>query len=876
LPAPRVIALILCLGLAGAVWAQDEPDDEITVDLTVHYNSAYREGAWVPVDVFVKNDAYDVSGHIEVRIYDAMEQLTSPIYRVPAESPKASRKRFRLYCALGFANRLEAQLYDNGRAATPFPAYYDNARAIDPSDLMALVLTEEPSDFGFLYRIVGAGDDERRVHRENLGTEELGALADFPQCYDPFNVVILGDIDPSRIAERHRRLLRDYVEAGGVLVVCTGVNARAYRGSWVEDLAGVAIGATETIKESDLAAAVFGEDGTRGAKEWRECLLAEFHSRRVLRQQLGKDKTLAALKPLGRGFVATLGVDGMSRALQNCPGYLALWEYLMTVRDSSERFNLGAATEVCADALPLLSGIKIASRWTVLTYLLAYFVVGIALNWAACSLLKRRELFWVFLVLFSLGFTAYAVAFGTVGLAGGTEIEQVNVVALPRNARGGALHSIIGILPRPTSYFALELDREFALIRDVRAIGSVRGRDRATSERPFTATQASPANVTGFRVKSGTMRFILAESPVRLNGGISGKLIYDADGLNGTLRNETGLRLDNPFLVMNGQFCRVKRSRDDFDVSVSPHELDSLTDEYNGWTRFSRGGTARWRPGRYYSDMHLGQFREGFAWTLFSSWQTPGRFGAPNVGGGESVRRTHGAYLCGWLKGSVATDPTLDKPAAKKINETLLVAEVEIETRFDTDEWTSLVVQPAEQRGGKAVPLPLALFEPNGFAVSVPPWLLPGSGGEIAIDIEWRPKQDYALCLALNERTAEKTVKWSAKEPESTDARQEDEGEIVKITYRITDIGDVYDEQQGVVRGQLWAYQTGTEAPCENDGLLGAGGSGRARWQGRSSGWQRGLRVDDERVAGTFMVSARGRVSGGHKRNAVGGFSIWR
>lgn len=846
-----LMGVLVCLGTLAA-GAGDRKDDDITVDITVHFNTAYRENTWVPVDVSVTNDAFDVSGWIDVRVFDTMGELRSPVYRVPAESPKGSRKRFRAYCLLGYASRIEAQLYHKGRPATLFPAYYQNPQPIDPNGILALILTEEPSDFGFLYRLGGSGDTERRVHRENLNNERLDALADYPQCYRPFNVVVMGEIDPSRIAMRHRDLIRTYVETGGTLVVCTGADANLYRGSWVEELMGVSVGATSTVKETDLVRAAFGYDDPQTTKEWRECVFAELIPQSAAIKTIGNERVLAAVNQLGNGRAAAIAVDASSKVLQDFPAYLEFWKGLLAESPPSERLNLTAAVQKCAQMLPAMAGLEIASRVSVMVYLCSYLLIGIVANWVVCSLLKRREAFWVLLILFSFGFTGYAMVFGTVGLFSKTELEQIDVVFVPRNSAIAEVYSVVGILPGRTSYFSMELGGEDVLIRDPYAVSDIRQGYRAHKPRPFHFVEDTPAQAANLRAGSGEMRFILAESMVRAPGaGIVGSLIHDNAGIHGELENNTGLDLDDPVLLIDGAPLPVTDSGRRIQVSFSQDKLNTLQPNqlYSLPAIFSQMAAFP-APQGFRGDSRFATFRMSFLVQLFTSRDNLNEIGAQT-----------GPFFCAWTKTPIGAEPAVSKPAERHIRETLIIAEIEVEERFEPGKWFPLGVEPSTDEGGAQVPVSFERDGDEWIAVSAPPRLVNSGQGEILIEIDWYPKGGEELRLCLNQNGKN----WFTKEPEESTVVDRGADKAVHLTYRITDITSVWDEGTRTVRGQLWSVEPGQPSPCEDTD------SQNRIQQNRIQQNRLGVlrvssqrTVDRSRVRGTprpgFLLSARARI----------------
>ncbi|MCC6145387.1 MAG: hypothetical protein IT368_16395, partial [Candidatus Hydrogenedentes bacterium] len=309
----RFALLMLCLLCATIAYAQDpdaldtveEKKEGVNVSLTVNYGSAYREHSWVPVDILVSNYEYDISGHVEVRSFDMSGEIQSPIYRLPAECPENSRKRYRLYCHMDGAAGLEARLYHKNRVINQASANIQ-VRAIEPQDFLCLVLDNITEDYGFLGTELFKANTNVRLHRETLTTARLGLLADYPQCYSSFDIIIMGDVDPNRIAESHRDLLRSYVEQGGVLAVCTGGQAENYRGSWLEDLLGVQIGPETFTSETAIAQAAFPPVQQAGAVADRNCALATLTPVAEGVQTLGDSLVLATLRRYGSGYADTI------------------------------------------------------------------------------------------------------------------------------------------------------------------------------------------------------------------------------------------------------------------------------------------------------------------------------------------------------------------------------------------------------------------------------------------------------------------------------------------------------------------------------------------------------------------------------------------
>jgi hypothetical protein len=673
------LGLVLAASIVSSAWgAEDDTRGGINFDMAVNYGSAYRSGTWVPVDVIVNNREVDINGWLELRCLAGNDQ-EGPTYRVPAECPKGSVKRFRFTCCMQNATKIEAMLYQGRRRVLDFPPYIE-VRPIDSKDLLGLILDEEALDYGFLNDAV-TGGDIKRFHRESLNTDLLPLLSEQTQCYDPVNVIVMGDIDPNRIGLRQREVLAQYVRNGGVLVVCLGENAKRYRGTWVEGLLGVEIGPDEIVNEPDIVQELFTDAERNGAREDRRFAFTRITPQSPLVRTRGEGRVVAALNPLGSGYVATVAVDASSRALQSCAGYINLWRTLCLLREERGDLNFQAAFSHCANSIPYMSGVNVYSRGSVVLYLLLYFGLGIVGNWLFWNRLKRRELAWVTMIFVSVGFTLYAAVFGTVGRAKASEVEQVDVVRVPQEGGLARLHSIVGVLTARTSSYNINILEERPLVRDLSDESGMNfgwmgpnpnvGMSR---RRPFRFVQDTPARIEDFAVGASVLRLVCVESETLVPGPIQGELVLDDSGLSGLLTNQTGYTIRDACVFLDGEF---------YDLSATA----------DGWQVKSSRGSQRAFPGYGYDggSGDVTRFMKEFPLSLVSSGQMRGEW-EPNI--------TCGPYLCGWSTSSSVGRFEVEGTAKRHISETLVVADIKVERRKSDDAIWREIRTNGPNRGG--------------------------------------------------------------------------------------------------------------------------------------------------------------------------------
>ncbi len=576
-------AALLCAGAARGQDAKSARDRDLFVGLDVGYNTAFRDRSWAPVTVEIVNEQRDFDGYIEVRTFDFSNQQQSPSYILPAQCPKDSRKRFTLYAYLSGVERVEAWLYERGRRALDVPAYMQ-VQPIGKDDLLLLVLDDDPFNYGFLYAAVQREGKVVRVSRHGLPTSDLERMPDIPQAYEAFDAIVLGDIDPDRIAQRHRALIENYVAQGGTLVVSTGANAADYRGSWVAPLMGAQIGEATLTTEGDLARAL--PDAARaGLRPERQAMLASL-SPGDGATAAGDGVSLAVQRPLGTGRVYTVALDATSHALQDTAGYQALWRDMLTRRpDATATLNYEGFSNAIVQALPNLSGVTIRPLGWVMTYLLLYLAVGVVANWLFWNALKRREMAWLCLVGFSLAFTAYAMLFGRSGNLREAQQHTVGVVEMGPDGARAKVHALTGILTARTRTYSGTIEGARPIVRDAAgrstAINVFTGMPGGGSldSRPFGWVQSDPARIQSFRVGASELRMVVLENERPVDGGFAGELQIDESGIRGELENATGFPLRDASLVFDGVFIPMTIREDRLLVSIGTAELHQRRSE---------------------------------------------------------------------------------------------------------------------------------------------------------------------------------------------------------------------------------------------------------------------------------------------------------
>lgn len=619
------------------------------MDMLVNFDGNFANYTWVPIDVFVKNDQEDFVGTIEVRLYSG-DSLQSPIYSIPADSPKGSDKRWRVYAKLNSTTRVSANFYVGNRPVMPVPSYQDILPAPD-HDLMALLLTEDPADLGFLNGLLAAsdpGDKPRRLFRKWLHTDYAQRLPENPLCYEPYTFIFIDEFMSERVSPSRRAAIERYVRGGGVLVVMTGAHAGHHRGTWVEALTGVSMGTPTLVKESELIA-VFEERARVGASEGKTYPIAPIRAMEdASRVVEGAGHTLAVLRPLGRGYVATFAIDAKSKGLQSCKGYKDLWADILLHEESDLQLSFDGAVPRVREWLFNLAGIQMFSRTKVFGYLMTYVAVGIVGAWLLANYLKRREWAWGIMCVASIAFTGYALIFGTAGRATTTEVERVSFIQTRDGSTEARLDTMLGIVSPRTRAYDIPLegkplgvspgdffdDGGFAVSDDSRA---------------FRLLIGEPSTITDYRIGASDIRLLRITEEFDVPGPLTSSLVFDEGEISGSVWNESGYVLERPLLFYDGHI-------------------------YSGF-----GGDRRIRFPRYPDADVEGAFN--------NQWRHPDnhdyyKWGIVRTLVGRLPDAQATAYCVGWVgRTSLSTVMPDVEDVATNVEQSLLIAEVSVDVR---------------------------------------------------------------------------------------------------------------------------------------------------------------------------------------------------
>jgi hypothetical protein len=420
----------------------------VTLTVEAGFAGYFRDGAWLPVRISVRNDGGDLIGRLVVRPETSGDGILNT-YSTPVTLPSGARQTLFLYInARVFASQARVELIadDTGAVVTSAGA---NLRGIQPGDRLSAVVTTAPVNAVDLTSVTTSGYSAFQADWTPADVPDRAA------ALDALDTLVLTDVDTTTFTAAQRAALQAWVLGGGHLVVTGGANWRATAAGAADWLPFIPTGErdgtltalADWLRLSDSAArdldsSTILADGAVGAGA--RVLVAD-----------ADGAPLIVRGTYGDGTIDYLTVDPAASALRGWAGLPALWSHLLT----TARPQLGWANGVvdwsaARAAVEILPGYDpLPDLLPLCGFLAAYIALIGPLNYLVLSRLNRREWAWISIPALILVFSVAAYVIG--GNLRGSEatLNQLTLVRAWSGLPTARTETLIGLLsPRRTGY----------------------------------------------------------------------------------------------------------------------------------------------------------------------------------------------------------------------------------------------------------------------------------------------------------------------------------------------------------------------------------------------------------------------------------------
>ena len=524
------------------------PGDALTLQVQPHFAGTYKYGEWLPLRVSVGNSGGDLDAELRALITSGG---ASTAYVAPAPLPAGAQKDIELYVLLpSFARNVTVDLLADDQVLKSATI---DVRAMRNVTYVVGVVASDASAYSLMESMELA-----TAHRTvSTASFPLRDLPDRPQALRTFDALVLGDVDTQPLAPAQAEALRQWVAAGGRLIVAGGPGAERTLAGLPPELAPASV---ERDTARDLVAlAGFAGTGTGGIEGEFSAAYPDAAFGHVLAG--APDRPLVAERRVGQGWVTYLAFDPALSPFSAWAGMRAVWATLLApgaVYPSNLPPDVSPAqmaAQRLVYVLTNLPSLELPSiRW--LAILLGVYILLVGpVNYLVLRRLRRLERAWVSIPVLTFVFAGCAFGVGY-GLRGNDVIlNQVSTIQRTAAGSPALIRTYVGVFSPARSTYSLQV-QDGALVAPL-----VSEPDRFGG--PFEATgmtilNGEPALVRDLGINQWAMQSFQAERYAPSGEwDLKADLRYQDDRVEGVVRNPTPYDLSDVVIVAGSRFARL-------------------------------------------------------------------------------------------------------------------------------------------------------------------------------------------------------------------------------------------------------------------------------------------------------------------------------
>ena len=438
-----ILSVLLYSALLSPTMAQDNFRDVIEMSVEVGFGSFFRPGQWTPVRVELLNNGESVSGRLVVRP-ETSGTVVGNAFSTPIDLPKGSEKSALLNIqARSFPDRIRVELIDDGGVV----------QASREANLINLSTQDQ------LYAVVTgpntAAPGLSGVHIGGFEAEQaIWQAHDIPEnglSLESLDMMMLINIDSESLSGGQRRAIRDWVEAGGHLIVSGGPSALSTAEALLDLLPFIPEG-SQSI--DGLGALARYTDDTASLAERTIIAVGTVHEDADLLVEQGGIPLLIR-RTLGAGLVDYLAADSTLEPLASWDQLNGLWLKLLATRSPHPTWREGFITPgLGADAIANLPGVDLLPPLQTLCLFLATYIILVGpLNYLILSRLRRNGWGWLTIPVVIICFTGIAWTVGFSLRGAEVIVSRMTLVQSFADRDEARVDQFVGLLsPRRATY----------------------------------------------------------------------------------------------------------------------------------------------------------------------------------------------------------------------------------------------------------------------------------------------------------------------------------------------------------------------------------------------------------------------------------------
>ena len=571
------LALALLLFFALPIKAMAHPvTSGPSLQVSAGFETHYRNGNWVPVQITLRNDGPDFSGTLSLSASNPQfvvqgDTGTSLSYQFAITLANGARKQVTMYLPLysSMQNVTVKLLDSNGNAASTQSAALN---PLAPGDVFVGVLSDQSTGFGPL-STAPLPTQGGSVIVEFLNAHTMPSMAGILKN---FNMIVLDDFTTSNLSTAQLAALQTWVNQGGNLIVAGGPEWHRTTSALPAGLLPVAVNGTSTIAAGTTLLPLGGPTlGRLGQNQVPESVHSPVTVSKATLLDARKSEVvlssggipLIVQSRLGQGSVSYLAFDPTLEPLLGWQGASVFWEGLLlrslgdqllsnsSIFPGTGPYNTQGQQVLASRMSQLLQSLlpnTLPSPWTLVFLLVGYILVLGPMRLLLVHRLKRRDWSWriVLSSVIIFSFLTYGIALEEKG----TSILSNSITVAQLGQSGSASHitTYLGVFVPNQGDFQVHIPGSSLVQPSPGNLLLYQSGPVSSSDQTVTSI-ASAQNGSDVNLRNAgiwTLHTIISEQDHQLPQGLSSHLSFQNGMLEGTVTNTLGYALSDVYLLM--------------------------------------------------------------------------------------------------------------------------------------------------------------------------------------------------------------------------------------------------------------------------------------------------------------------------------------
>ncbi len=538
----------------------------------------FKYGDWLPLEISLENYGEATTVQVEATIVTRISGSNyNTTYQREVNLSERANKRFFLYVIpyVETTNPSGSIVYDTSvilkAGGRKLGEEKVNLLPVSPTNYMVGVVTQDPSALTTSLSNLKINGRNSRVSSVSM---PLSDIPDQANGLRSFNALILGEVNTETLSVEQRTALRDWVEAGGQLILLGGNGWGRVKSAFSTALLPLDISNYANISSLDGLVTPNGDELKGGGALPRPAVMARgqvLQGARLLSYLPDGSNSLAvsAERRLGAGRMVGLTLDLAVPPMIDWSGASQIWQELFTFNLTP--FNTlyqenNPQVKNAQDMLSFISSVPELRLPDIMPYfliLLLYLVLIGPLNYLVLKKLGRLELAWFTLPALGIVFALVTLNYANSQPPGDVLISQITVVQTGVDQETAQVRSYAAVFsPSERTYDISQANPVVPGDNLTRTLITPLNRPTSSvtdNEPARVMVQGERPHLDDFQIGQWSAQGFALETtaPSRAFQVVS-NLHYDNNKIVGTIRNNTGSPLKNTVLIMSDQMVRFR------------------------------------------------------------------------------------------------------------------------------------------------------------------------------------------------------------------------------------------------------------------------------------------------------------------------------